>query len=46
MKCKICPNDAGKKKTRSRACLIKLRSLNGTRLHKLGISRGWNDRNR
>lgn len=42
----MCPNDAGKKKTCSRSCLIKLRSLNGTRLHKAGISRSWNDRNR
>lgn len=46
MKCVICPNDAGKKKTCGPKCLSKLKSLNGTRLHKEGISKGWNDRNR
>lgn len=46
MKCVICPNDAGKKKTCGPKCLSKLKSLNGTRLHKSGISRSWNDRNR
>lgn len=43
MKCKMCPNDAGKKKTCSRSCLIKLRSLNGTKSNqeKRGFSAYW-----
>ena len=44
MTCKMCNKDSGKNKTCSPECLAKLKSINGTRLHKEGKSRSWNDR--